>query len=230
MTRTGGITAEIDEALGIQPVPPTACLRLGVLASGRGSNLQALLDSRAGGQFPAQVVAVASNRPNAPALERARRAGVPAEAFPQMRYASLADRDAAVQAFLEAHGVELVVLAGYDRVLAPGMLAAYRNRLINIHPSLLPAFAGTLQAQAAAFEHGVKVSGCTVHFVDEQLDGGPIILQRPVALDEADTAESFAARILDQEHQALPDAIRLIAEGRVRLVGRRCRILPPSRR
>jgi phosphoribosylglycinamide formyltransferase 1 len=228
MTRPGAVAAEFDEALGIPPVPPTTSLRLGVLASGRGSNLQSLLDYGAGEQFPAQVVAVASNRPNAPALERARRAGVPAEAFPQTRYPSLDDRDAAMQAFLEAHGVEFVVLAGYDRVLAPGMLAAYRNRLINIHPSLLPAFAGTLQAQAAAFEHGVKISGCTVHFVDEQLDGGPIILQRAVALEEADTAESFAARILAQEHQALPDAIRLIAEGRVRITGRRCRILPPS--
>jgi phosphoribosylglycinamide formyltransferase-1 len=199
---------------------------LGVLVSGRGSNLQALLDRCGEPDFPGSVVAVASNRPSALAVERARRAGVPVGLFPQTRYASLAERDAAMREFLEAHRVDLVVLAGYDRVLAPGMLDAYRHRLVNVHPSLLPAFAGTLTAQAAALAHGVKVTGCTVHFVDEQLDGGPIILQRAVPVEEDDTVETLAARILLQEHQALPDAIRLIAEGRVHIEGRRCRIMP----
>jgi phosphoribosylglycinamide formyltransferase-1 len=212
--------------VGVLPLPPTSCVRLGVLVSGRGSNLQTLLDGAATDTIPARVVAVASNRAAAPALQRARDAGVPAEAFPQSRFGALEERDDAIRRYLERHSVDLVVLAGYDRVLAPGFLAAYPNRIVNVHPSLLPAFAGTLHAAAEAIRYGVKVSGCTVHFVTDELDGGPVILQRPVAVEDDDTPESLAARILVEEHRLLPEAIRLIATGRLRVDGRRCRILP----
>ncbi len=211
---------------GVRPVPPTDCLRLGVLVSGRGSNLRALLDAAAAGALPARVVAVATNRPRAPALEWARRAEVTIGTFPRSRFATPAARDAAIAAFLHEHEVDLVVLAGYDRVLASEMLQSFPNRILNIHPSLLPAFAGTLHAPAEALCHGVKVAGCTVHFVTDELDGGPILIQRAVPVEEDDTVESLAARILAEEHRALPDAIRLIAAGRVRIHGRRCRVLP----
>jgi phosphoribosylglycinamide formyltransferase-1 len=208
----------------VLPLPPTSTLRLGVLVSGRGSNLQALLDCVAVGAIPARIVAVASNRPGAPALQRASDAGVPTAAFPQNRYPSLASRDAAIQAYLETNNVDLVVLAGYDRVLAPGFLAAFPNRIINVHPSLLPAFAGTLHAPGDALRAGVKISGCTVHFVTDELDGGPIIAQRAVVVREDDTPETLAARILVEEHRLLPEAINLIAAGRVRVIGRRCTV------
>jgi phosphoribosylglycinamide formyltransferase-1 len=204
-------------------------LRLGVLVSGRGSNLQVLLDRVADRSLPAEVVAVASNRPSALALERARAAGVESASFPQSAYTGKDERDAAMCDYLVERGVELLVLAGYDRVLAPLVLETFRNRIINIHPSLLPSFSGTLRAPAAALAHGVKVSGCTVHFVYDNLDAGPIILQRAVPVEEDDTAETLATRILFHEHQILPEAIRLIASGRVRIDGRRCHILPPAR-
>jgi phosphoribosylglycinamide formyltransferase-1 len=217
------------ESVGIQPLRPTNRLRLGVLVSGRGSNLQALLDCVVAASLPAEIVAVASNRPSAPALGRARFAGVETASFPQSAYGDKAERDAAMCDYLVGRGVELLVLAGYDRVLAPVVLETFRNRIINIHPSLLPAFSGTLHAPAEALAHGVKVSGCTVHFVDGNLDAGPIILQRAVQVEEDDTAETLAARILVHEHQILPEAIRLIAAGRVRIDGRRCHILPSAR-
>jgi phosphoribosylglycinamide formyltransferase-1 len=201
-------------------------LRLGVLVSGRGSNLQTLIDGVAAGALPAEIVVVASNRPSAAALGRAREAGIESRAFPQSTYGGLTERDAALCAYLVAHRVELLVLAGYDRVIAPAVLDTFRNRIINIHPSLLPAFAGTLRAPAEALAHGVKVAGCTVHFVDDNLDAGPIILQRAVPVGEDDTAETLAARILVEEHRILPEAIRLIAAGRVRIDGRRCHVLP----
>lgn len=213
-----------DAVTGVCPVPPTDCLRLGVLVSGRGSNLQALLDGVSAGALPARVVAVASNRSGAQALSRARVAQVPAVAFPRGEYRSVEERDEAMTAFLQEHAVELVVLAGYDRVLSPSVLSAFSNRIVNIHPSLLPSFAGSLHAQADALRHGVKVTGCTVHFVTDELDSGPILLQRPVRVEEDDTPETLAARILAEEHRALPEAIRLIAAGRVRLVGRRCHV------
>ncbi len=201
-------------------------LRVGVLASGRGSNLQAILDAAARGELPAQVVVVVSDRGDALALERARAAGVPAVFVDPARYPSRADFEAEIARLLEAHGVELVVLAGYMRVLGPAFVAAFRNRIMNIHPSLLPAFPG-LHAQRQALEHGVKVAGCTVHFVDEGVDTGPIILQAAVPVLEDDTEESLAARILEQEHRLYPEAIRLYAAGRLRVEGRRVRILPP---
>lgn len=208
------------------PLPPTDSLRLGVLASGRGTNLQALLDSAAAGDIPATVVAVASNRQDAQALERAHRAGVPADAFARASFSSRTAQEEAIVAFLREHEVDLVVLAGYVPLLGPTILEAYRNRVVNIHPSLLPAFGGTLHAQADALRHGVKVTGCTVHFVTSDVDGGPILLQRTVSVHEDDTEETLAARILAEEHQALPEAIRLIAAGRVLIAGSRTRILP----
>ena len=210
------------------PLPPTDCLRLGVLASGRGTNLQALLDAAAEGRIPARVVAVGSNRRDAPALDRARRATVPAAIFLRTDFPSRSAQEQAIVDYLREHRVDLVVLAGYIPVLGPTMLDAFHNRIINIHPSLLPAFGNTLHAQSDALRHGVKVSGCTVHFVTNNVDGGPIILQRVVPVLEDDTEETLSARILAEEHRALPEAIRLIAAGRVLIDGNRTRILPPA--
>jgi len=207
---------------------PAGRLRLGVLVSARGSNLQAILDASAAGQIPADVVAVACNHPHVMAIERGRRAGVPTEVFPHEAYGKRAVRDAAIVDFLQKHQVDLVVLAGYDRFLAPIFLETYQNKMIAIHPSLLPAFAGTLHAQADALEHGTKVSGCTVFFVNDVPDGGPIILQRAVVVEEDDTVESLSDRILLDEHRILTEAIGLIATGRVKIDGRRCRILAPK--
>lgn len=218
--------AAFDQA--IRPLAPTDCLRVGVLASGRGTNLQALLDASARQSIPARVVAVVSNRPTAPALERARRAAVPTAVFPRSAFDSQEAQEQAIVRFLREHGVELVVLAGYVLVLGPTLLGAFENRVINIHPSLLPAFANTLHAQAEALRHGVKISGCTVHFVTSQVDAGPIIVQRAVPVFEDDTEETLAARILAEEHQALPEALRLLATGRVVIEGNRTRILASS--
>ena len=220
------ITSLSSLSTPIRPLAPTEDLRLGVLASGRGTNLQSLLDCAAVRSIPARVAAVASNRRDAPALDRARNAQVPATAFARADYPSRDAQEQAIVGFLREHGVELVVLAGYIPVLGPTLLHAFENRVVNIHPSLLPAFGNTLHAQADALRHGVKISGCTVHFVTNQIDGGPIIVQRAVPVHEDDTDESLAARILVEEHQALPEAIRLIAAGRVLIDGNRTKILP----
>jgi phosphoribosylglycinamide formyltransferase-1 len=202
-------------------------LRLGVLASGRGTNLQAMLDAAAGGEIPAQVAVVLSNRPSARALERARAAGVPAFALPQQRFATRRERDLAMVARLRAHEVDLVVLAGYDRVLAPEFVDAFPARIINMHPSLLPAFGGrgatSPQPQADALAYGCKVAGCTVHLVvnEGEIDSGPIVAQAAVPVYDDDTVDTLAARILRQEHRILLETIRLFASGRVRLEGRR---------
>ena len=202
-------------------------LRLGVLASGRGTSLQALLDAQSDPAFPAEVAVVLSNRPSAKALERAREAGAPASALPQTRYSDLRARDLAFVEQLKKHDVQLVVLAGYDRVLAPEFLAAFPERVINMHPSLLPAFGGMSamapKPQADALEYGCKVAGCSIQFVldDGGVDTGPIIAQAAVPVYDDDTTETLVARILREEHRLLLDAIRWIAEGRVRLEGRR---------
>jgi phosphoribosylglycinamide formyltransferase-1 len=202
-------------------------LRLGVLASGRGSSLQALLDASRAGEFPAEVSVVLSNRPSARALERARAAGVPAFALPQTRFASLAARDLAFVEQLRRHDVDLVVLAGYDRVLAPEFLRAFPARIVNMHPSLLPAFGGQSamapKPQADALAYGCKVAGCSVQFVldDGGVDTGPIVAQAAVPVYDDDTVETLVARILRQEHRLLLDVIHWIAAGRVRLEGRR---------
>jgi len=200
-------------------------LRIAVLASGRGTNLQAIIDAVAGGELTglAAVALVISDRPKALALERARAHGIPTLVLRPRDYASRADHDAAVAAAIDAAGTDLICLAGYMRLFEPAFIQRYAGRMINVHPALLPAFPG-LDVQAKALEHGVKISGCTVHFVDEGTDTGPIIVQRAVPVLEDDTAETLAARILTQEHLAYIEAIRLIAQGRVRIEGRRVRI------
>lgn len=201
----------------------SAPLVLGVLASGRGSNLQAILDATASGRCPARVAVVVSDRKDALALERARRAGAKAIHLDPHAYPDRAAYDRALGAVLAEHGVELVCLAGYMRLLSSAFVTAWRGRILNIHPALLPAFPG-LHAQRQALEHGVKVAGATVHFVDEGVDTGPIVLQAAVPVREGDTEESLAARILAEEHRLYPEAIRLYAEERLELFGRRVRI------
>jgi phosphoribosylglycinamide formyltransferase-1 len=192
------------------PVP----LVLGILASGRGSNLQAILAAIDAGRCPARVAVVVSDRKDAPALERARRAGIRAVHLDPPAYPDRAAFDAAVAALLDGQGVELVCLAGYMRVLSPEFVRRYPRRILNVHPALLPAFPG-LRAQRQALRHGVKVSGATVHFVDEGVDTGPIVLQAAVPVLDDDTEASLAARILVEEHRLYPEAIRLYAEGRL---------------
>lgn len=196
-----------------------------MLVSGRGTNLQALLDAQAAGRLGGEVVVVISNHAGAPALERAAAAGVPTvvierDAFPTRKAQHLAIADA-----LAAYGVDLVVLAGFDRIVHPEVVRRYAGRILNVHPSLLPAFAGGLHAQADALAYGVKIAGCTVHFVTDEVDAGPIVLQAAVPVLDDDTVESLSARILAEEHRILPEAVRLLSEGRLRIEGRRVRIL-----
>ena len=198
-------------------------LRLGVLASGRGSNLQAILDAIDAGRCPARVAVVVSDRKDAKALDRATRAGLPAVHIDPRSHPDRAAFDAAVTAVLAGHGVELVCLAGYMRLLSGEFVAAWRSRILNVHPALLPAFPG-LHAQRQALDHGAKVSGATIHFVDEGVDTGPIVLQAAVLVREDDTEATLAARILAEEHRLYPEAVRLYAEGRLAIEGRRVRI------
>lgn len=198
-------------------------LALGVLASGRGSNLQAILDAIDAGRCPACVAVVVSDRAGAPALDRARRAAVKAVHIDPHAYPDRSAFDDVVARVLVEHGVELVCLAGYMRLLSPGFVAAFRGRILNVHPALLPAFPG-LHGQRQALEYGVKVAGATVHFVDEGVDTGPVVLQAAVPVREDDTEETLAARILVEEHRLYPEAIRLYAEGRLEIAGRRVRI------
>ncbi len=193
---------------------------LGVLISGRGSNLQAILDAIAEGRLDARVGVVVSNQADAQGLERAEKAGVPTAVLSHKDYDSREAFDEAVFARLKKHDVDVVCLAGFVRILSPVLVRAFPNRVLNIHPSLLPAFVG-LHAQRQAVEHGAKVSGCTVHLVDEELDHGPILLQTPVPVEEGDSEESLSARILEQEHKLYPEAIQLILDGKVRVDGRR---------
>lgn len=191
-------------------------LGLGVLVSGQGTNLQAVLDAIAGQQLDARVRLVISNQAGAPALGRAERAGVPTLV---LSHRSFTSREAFDQKLVEAlteAGVGLVVLAGFMRMLTPVFLRAFPGRIVNVHPSLLPAFPG-VRAQAQALAHGVKLTGCTVHFVDDGVDTGPIIAQRAVPVLDDDSVESLTARILEQEHLALVEALSLIASDRVEL-------------
>ena len=200
-------------------------LRVGVLASGRGSNLQAILDAARREDFPAGVAVVVSDRERAAALERAARAGVPAVFLNPKDFADRGAYDGALERLLREHGVELVCLAGFMRILTPAFVRAFAGRILNIHPALLPAFPG-LNAQRQALEHGVRVAGATVHFVDEGVDTGPIVLQASVPVHPDDTEESVSARILVEEHRLYPEAVRLFALGRLTLVGRRVRVEP----
>lgn len=195
-------------------------LRLGVLASGRGSNLQAIIDAIEAGRLRAHLAVVISDRADAQALERARRHGSPALFVNPKEHPSREAFDKAVMALLETYRVELVCLAGFMRLLSHAFVGTWRGRIMNIHPALLPAFPG-LHAQRKALEHGVKVAGCTVHFVDEGVDTGPIIIQAAVPVREDDTEETLSARILVEEHRIYPAAIQLFADGRLELCGRR---------
>ena len=206
-------------------------LRLGVLASGRGSNLQALIDAIDTKTLDATIAVVVSNKPDAMALDRAHRHGLKGifldpkslagEAQPRKAY------DQKILEVLKSHDVQLVLLAGYMKIVTPALIQSYQWRIMNIHPSLLPAFP-RLNAQKQALEWGAKVSGCTVHFVTEGVDEGPIIIQASVPIQEEDTVETLSARILEQEHRMYPQAIQLFAEGKLSVEGRRVRIINPG--
>jgi phosphoribosylglycinamide formyltransferase-1 len=200
-------------------------LRLGVLVSGAGTNLQALLDASAVPDFPARVVMVGCNRAGAAAIGRAEVAGVRVCLMDRSTMPRRAQRQAALLHALHTAEVELVVLAGFDEVLVPEFVAAYTGRILNTHPSLLPAFGGTLHAVEHALELGVKVAGCTVHLVTDDLDAGPIVMQACVDVHEEDDVTSLHARILEQEHRLLPLAVRAFAEGRLKIEGRRARVI-----
>ena len=193
--------------------------KVGVLVSGRGSNLQALIDAARRGDLGGGIAVVVSNVEAAPGLERAREAGIPA-VFCDHRGRKREDFDSEVVGILRAHAVDLVCLAGFMRLLSPVFIRAFPGRILNIHPALLPAFPG-LDAQRQALEHGAQVSGATVHVVDEGLDSGPIVLQEPVPVLPRDTVEALSARILETEHRIYPRAVRLMLSGRYRVEGRR---------
>ena len=202
-------------------------IRVGILVSGRGSNMEAIIRNAKEGKIDAEVVIVLSDNPNAPALEKARALGVEAlYVYPGEKKTYMTpDREEEYVRILKEKKVDLVCLAGFMRVLKKTFLSNFPYRIMNIHPSLLPAFPG-LNAQKQAWEYGVKISGCTVHFVDEGIDTGPIILQRAVPVLEDDTPERLAERILKEEHKIYSEAIQLFAEGRLKIEGRRVRILP----
>jgi len=199
-------------------------MNIAVLVSGRGSNLQAMIDSIENGYLKARISVVISDIENAYALLRAKKNGIEAVFVDPEKYSSKEFYEKQVLAVLKKHNAELILLAGYMKILGKTLLLAYKDRILNIHPALLPAFSG-LHAQKQAFEHGVKVAGCTVHFVDETLDGGAIILQRCVEVKEDDTDETLADRILEQEHKIYPEAVKLFVENRLRIEGRKVKIL-----
>ena len=197
--------------------------RIGVLISGRGSNLQALIDAQQAGTLGGEIVVVVSNVPGVAGLDRASRAGIPTRVCDHRGRPRVAHEEELVQ-ILDQHQVSLVCLAGYMRLLTGPLLDRYAGRLLNVHPSLLPAFPG-VDAQGQAFAHGVKVSGATVHFVERTLDAGPIVLQEAVPVEESDDAETLAARILEAEHRIYPRAVALVLSGQTRVEGRRVRLL-----
>jgi phosphoribosylglycinamide formyltransferase-1 len=201
-------------------------MNLGILISGRGSNLRALVAAVRARQVRGRVALVVSNVPAAPGLAWAGSEGLPTACLPHRQFPSREAHDEAILAELRRRGVELVCLAGYMRLLGPAFVRAYPLRILNIHPSLLPAFPG-LEAQRRAWEAGVKVSGATVHFVDEELDHGPILAQEAVPVLEDDTPDTLAARILEVEHRLYPLAVSLLCDGRVEVEGRRVRIRGP---
>ncbi len=206
---------------------PTSLFKLGVLVSGRGTNLQSILDQIEEGTIQAEVALIISNKETAPALERGRQSGIKSLFVNPKDYPDRATYDAALVKLLKEHEVDLICLAGYMRILSAEFIRAFAGKIINIHPSLLPSFPG-LDVQQQALDHGVKFSGCTVHFVEEEIDTGPIILQAVVPVKESDTAETLAARILQEEHKIYPEAVRLIAENRIRIAGRRVSIQEPT--
>ncbi len=198
-------------------------IRLGILVSGRGSNLQAILEGIEAGSVPARIVVVVSNKHNAPALAYAGQHGLTTVFLDPKSVTSTTDPrqayDRKLLQVLNQHEVELVILAGYMRIVSSALIEAYASRIMNIHPSLLPSFPG-LCAQQQALDYGAKISGCTVHFVTEGVDEGPVILQEAVPVHEGDTVETLSERILNEEHRLLPQAIRLFAEERLHVTGR----------
>jgi phosphoribosylglycinamide formyltransferase-1 len=195
-------------------------LPLGVLISGNGTNLQAIIDAIEEKRLDAVIKIVLSNKEEALGLARAQRHGIPAQVIDHKKYPSREAFDQAMIDVLKAQGVELVLLAGFMRLLSPLFVKTFSNRIMNIHPALLPAFPG-LHVQKKAVEHGVRIAGCTVHFVNEECDEGPIIIQAAVPVFPDDTDESLSARILEQEHRIYPGAVQLYSEGRLRVVGRK---------
>lgn len=193
---------------------------LAVLISGRGSNLQSLIDATASGQLDATIAVVISNRPDAPGLIRAREAGIEAVCLEPRNYTDRDTYDRALVDILRAHGAGVVCLAGFMRLVGPPLLDAFPNRILNIHPSLLPAFPG-VDAQRQAYAHGVRVTGATVHLVTRELDNGPIVLQAAVPVLDDDTVDTLSARILIEEHRLYPQAVALVLDGRWSIVGRR---------
>jgi phosphoribosylglycinamide formyltransferase 1 len=200
--------------------------RIAVLLSGRGTNLAAIHRAILAGALDARVAAVCSNRPEAYGVGWAREQGLPVAVFARADYGSRAAAQAAMLAHLQAAGAELIVLAGWDQILIPAIVAAFDGCILNVHPSLLPAFAGTMHAVEDALAYGVQLTGCTVHYVTDDVDCGPIVLQAAVPVLDGDTPESLLARIHEQEYQLLPRAIALHAAGRLRVDGRRVRIRP----
>jgi phosphoribosylglycinamide formyltransferase-1 len=209
------------------PSPNSTPQRIGVLGSGSGSNMQSIQDAIEAGTLDARIVCVLTDVPNAGILARAARHGLPARYLDPAPFRTKLDGDAQTRyiAELDRCGVEWIVLAGFMRIVKPGLLRHFGGRVLNIHPALLPAFPG-LAGWKQALDYGAKVAGCTVHFVDEGTDTGPIVVQRPVPILEGDTPESLHARIQVEEHKAYPDALRLIAANRLRVEGRCVRILP----
>lgn len=198
----------------------TRSRRIGVLISGRGSNLQALIDAIADGSLNARIAIVISNKADAPGLDRARAAGIETLVLDHRSFASRDDYDAAIAAQLRSRHVSLVCLAGFMRLIGPRLLDEYPQRILNIHPSLLPTFPG-VDAQRQALDHGVKITGATVHIVTGELDGGPIVVQAAVPVRDDDSVERLSARILIEEHRLYPEAVRIMLNGGWRLEGRR---------
>lgn len=197
--------------------------KIGVLVSGRGSNLQAIMDRIADGYLPLEIAVVISDKPDAFALERAQKADIKTVAVERKACASKEEFEAKINAALEAGGCELVVLAGFMRILSADFVNKWQHKIINIHPALLPSFPG-LHGQKQAVDYGVKFSGCTVHFVDAGTDSGPIILQKVVPVMDDDTEDALADRILVQEHIAMPEALKLWAEGKLTIEGRKVKV------
>lgn len=197
---------------------------LGVLCSGRGTNLQSILAAVDSGQIPAPVGVVLTDKPDAKALERAEKAGIPRFCVNRKQYADKQAFEEALVEKLREQGVTLVILAGFMRILSPYFVHEFPGRILNIHPSLLPSFGGA-HAHRDVLAYGVKVSGCTIHFVDEGMDSGPIILQTSVQVLDSDDEDTLAARVLEQEHKLYPKAIELFLKGKLRIEGRKVRIL-----
>lgn len=209
-------------------------VRIAVLASGRGTNLQSILDACARGEIPGEVVVVISNKPDAQALWRARRTGVPAILLDHREFPTRETFEARLAETLNAYSVDLICLAGWLRILGPGFVRQFTGRMMNIHPSLLPQFGGRgmygERVHEAVLSAGMKISGCTVHFVDDTPDGGPIVLQSAVPVEDGDTPATLAARVADEEHRWYPLAISLFAERRLLIQGRKVRIVEARER